>query len=312
MTEAQNPSVSVVMATYNRSNVLRYALETVRWQSVRDWECLVVGDACTDDTAEVVASFEDPRIRFSNLAVNVGEQSGPNNEGCRLARGRFIAFLNHDDFWFPEHLEVALRALEETGADMVFTLSDIVKPGAGRFKPHRLMNCAPSLRYDPRINVPASTWVMRRETMEAAGPWKFYRECYLVPSQDWVFRAWKAGKDMRLVPELTVIELPSGKRPDCYRNREDAEHAAVFDRMRVDPRFRERELTDIAMGYRMHWFDLQSPRYLLRQAVRSLFDKLLLRAKIHPSSIRTWWRDGRKGAIIDRLRRNRGLPDLNR
>jgi glycosyltransferase involved in cell wall biosynthesis len=300
------------MATYNRSNVLRYALETVRWQSVIDWECLVIGDACTDDTGEVVASFEDPRIRFVNLAANVGEQSGPNNEGCRLARGRFIAFLNHDDFWFPEHLEVTLRALEETGADMVFTLSDIVKPGLGRFKPHRLMNCAPSFRYDPRINVPASTWVMRRETMEAVGPWKFYQESYLVPSQDWVFRAWKAGKDMRLVPEMTVVELPSGKRTGCYRNREHEEHAEVFERMRADPRFRERELTDIAMGYRMHWFDLQSPRHLMRQAMRSLFDKLCLKLGVHPSSVRTWWRDGRKGSIIDRLRRNRGLPDLDR
>jgi GT2 family glycosyltransferase len=60
----------------------------VRAQTRSDWELIVVGDACTDDTADVVATFPDPRIRFVNLPENVGEQSGPNNEGVRLGHGR--------------------------------------------------------------------------------------------------------------------------------------------------------------------------------------------------------------------------------
>ena len=73
--------VSVVIATYNRSNVLRLAIETVLWQTYTNWEIVVVGDCCTDDTAEVVASFKAPRVRFYNLRENFGEQSGPNNFG---------------------------------------------------------------------------------------------------------------------------------------------------------------------------------------------------------------------------------------
>jgi glycosyltransferase involved in cell wall biosynthesis len=68
------PRISVVTATYNRSNVLRYAIESVRAQGFQDWELIVVGDACTDDTSEVVAAFADPRIRFVNRAENAGEQ----------------------------------------------------------------------------------------------------------------------------------------------------------------------------------------------------------------------------------------------
>ena len=76
-----NSLVSVIIATFNRSNVLKIALQTLRWQTYEHWEAWVIGDCCTDDTEAVVASFNDDRIHFYNLPENFGEQSGPNNEG---------------------------------------------------------------------------------------------------------------------------------------------------------------------------------------------------------------------------------------
>jgi cellulose synthase/poly-beta-1,6-N-acetylglucosamine synthase-like glycosyltransferase len=60
------PAISVVIATYNRSDVLAYAIESVLRQTFTDWELIVVGDACTDDTPEVVARYveADSRVRF--------------------------------------------------------------------------------------------------------------------------------------------------------------------------------------------------------------------------------------------------------
>ena len=94
---AKSVKVSIITATYNRSEVLKWAIRSVLAQTFCDWELIVVGDACTDDTEQVVASFTDPRIRFVNRSTSFGEQSGPNNDGFFLANGRLIAYLNHDD-----------------------------------------------------------------------------------------------------------------------------------------------------------------------------------------------------------------------
>ena len=89
------PLVSVITATYNWSSVLRYAIQSVLRQTCQDFEMIVVGDGCTDDSAEVVASFDDPRLRWHNLPHNTGHQSAPNNAGLELARGRYVAYLGH-------------------------------------------------------------------------------------------------------------------------------------------------------------------------------------------------------------------------
>ena len=88
---------SIILPTYNWSAVLPFSIASALDQSFGDFELIVVGDGCTDDTEAVVRSFADARIRFVNLERNSGAQSAPNNAGVELARGRWIFFLNHDD-----------------------------------------------------------------------------------------------------------------------------------------------------------------------------------------------------------------------
>ena len=70
VSDGPRPTVSILTATYNRSHVLHYAIRSVLSQRWTDWELIVVGDACSDDTAEVVASYGDSRITFVNLRKN--------------------------------------------------------------------------------------------------------------------------------------------------------------------------------------------------------------------------------------------------
>lgn len=299
------PVVSIITATYNRSNVLAYAIRSVLWSTFPDWELLVVGDACTDDTEEVVASFDDPRIRFMNLERNIGEQSGPNNEGFRHARGRYIAYLNHDDLWLPDHLEATVGGIEETGADLVFSLVDsIYEPGA-----KHLLGVTPTGRYEPYMYAPPSSWLLRRELIEEMGPWKFYRECYNVPSQEWLFRAWKARKDMRLIPRITLVTIRSGSRIGSYAKREVHENKYYYERMLQEPDFREQELTENVLRYVSRYSGIEVVRWF-RRGVYNLFQKLCILVGIHPLSVIFFFRNPRRGAEIDRQRRIRGLEDL--
>ena len=85
------------MATYNRSNILKHAIESVLHSTFENWELIIISDASTDNTEDVVRFYRDPRKRFYELEENTGDQSRPNNEGLKYARGKYIAYLSHDD-----------------------------------------------------------------------------------------------------------------------------------------------------------------------------------------------------------------------
>lgn len=301
------PLVSIIIATYNRSNVLKLAIESVRWQTFTDWELWVIGDACTDDTEKVVASFGDSRINFLNLENNVGEQSGPNNAGFQQARGRFIAYLNHDDLWLPDHLEIAVNGIRTTGADLVFTLVDIIN----RDGTNTLAGVVPQSRYQPGFGVPASCWVVRRELIEQVGPWRFFRDCYNVPSQDWLYRAWKADKDLRQIPSLTVVAIQSGGRPQVYAKREAHENQLYRNRIINEPDFKAIELMRIATGQQLP-LTCYTFSTLVMRAIKNLLIKLCVAFKIDPIAVRNFFSYLRKGGVIDKMRRTRGLGAIER
>ena len=311
--------MTVVIATYNRSDALAYALRSVRAQTLTDWECLVVGDACTDDTAAAVSALGDVRIRFENLPANVGDQSGPNNHGCARARGRFIAFLNHDDLWLPEHLRTCVEAIEATGADLVAPMMAQL-PGDGAV---RLVSLPAHQRYDVTYSMPASSWLFRRELAAAVGPWRHRHACHNMPSQDWLFRVWKAGWRIAGVPHLTLLVLPSGTRRDSYL-RGAAEQAEWWRRIETDP-----ELTRW-LAVRMaaqanppptgtmrparvpywrrtpaHW--ARTARHLATHHGVRLVWWAAPKLGVHPKAAEYFFRYRRKGGFVDALRRWRGL-----
>ena len=252
------PNVSVIIATYNRSAVLRRAVESVWWQGFRDWELIVVGDGCTDDTAAVMASFDDPRIRFVNLPENFGDQSAPNNHGFTLSRGRYIAYLNHDDIWLPDHLERSLAFIEETGADLVYPLP-INLDRHGRFGCYGVNE---ELRFDPSFVLTASYWVLRRSLIDDIGPWRAATATFAhTPSHEFLTRAWRARKILRGFPAATVIVLPSGGRPDSYVTREAREQEQLVACIRHDPNFREWMFSQM-----IHFSAIPRPVTTLREA----------------------------------------------
>ena len=111
------PYFTIVVATFNRSRHIVPTIEAALEQTFTDFELLVVGDGLTDDTLDHVPR-NDPRVGVIGLPWNSGSQARPNNVGIAAARGRYIAYLGHDDIWMPDHLAALVQLFEETECDM--------------------------------------------------------------------------------------------------------------------------------------------------------------------------------------------------
>ncbi|HJW92020.1 MAG TPA: glycosyltransferase family A protein [Thermoanaerobaculia bacterium] len=214
--------VTVVIPTYNWSSVLPYSIGSVLHQTFLDFELLVVGDGCTDDSEQVVASIGDPRVRWINLPENTRHQSGPNNEGLRQAQGEIIAYLGHDDLWLPHHLESHMRALDANGADLAYSLCLLVAADGSFF-------VAPPRPRSGSFS-PPSAMTHRRAVTESLGDWRHFdgRE---PPDVELWRRAQNAGRTFAFAQRLTAIKFPAAWRRDVYQQRPSHQQAGWFGRV---------------------------------------------------------------------------------
>jgi glycosyltransferase involved in cell wall biosynthesis len=122
----QTPLVSVCVPTYNRGPLLiERAVKSVLAQTYTNLELVIVGDHCTDNTAELVSKIRDPRLRFYNLPSRIKKYPQtvenhwfvgpctPANKAMELARGQWLARVDDDDTWTPDHIEKLLRFAQQ-------------------------------------------------------------------------------------------------------------------------------------------------------------------------------------------------------
>jgi glycosyltransferase involved in cell wall biosynthesis len=290
------PRVSVVIATYNWSSVLPYSIGSVLRQTMDDFEILVVGDGCTDDSEAVVAAIGDPRIRWFNLPANTRHQSGPNNEGLRQARGELIAYLGHDDLWLPHHLQAHVAALDSSNAAMTYSLLVTILPDGREPRPARP-------RPEDGAWSPPSCTVHRRSVTEALGGWRDYREITVPPEIDLWRRARAAGFEFRFVSRLTAIKFPASTRRGVYRTRPSSEQAAWSARIASEPDLEPALLAEIVGGRGI--VRRLSDRELVRQLVPEMFIRAARRLRRPSQLLASLW--PRKGAVIKSVRRFKGL-----
>jgi glycosyltransferase involved in cell wall biosynthesis len=256
---ANAPLISILIPTYNWSSVLKLAIRSVLWQTEQNFELLVIGDACTDDSESVVNSFADARIRWRNLPVNCGHQSGPNNAGLAMARGKYVAMLGHDDIWHPAHLRNLMTAAESQHADVASAFLEMIGPAGSNFR--ILTGRYPKDGYAAKEILPPSGLMFRREVAEAAGGWADYRTIAINPDLDFVTRLCQAGRKFASTRELTVFKFNSALRKNSYVEKPSHEQAAQVARIERDRWFMLRETLAIA---RVHWSRqlMQVPQFM--------------------------------------------------
>lgn len=131
------PLVTVVIPTYRRPDVIERAVESARAQTYERLDILVVGDQTDDDTVQILAKIDDPRLRFVNLAHpgiypvdprlrGLVAGSTPMNVGIHLATGAWVASCDDDDELLPCHIEVLLGDAKRRRLEMVYSRFEVV------------------------------------------------------------------------------------------------------------------------------------------------------------------------------------------
>lgn len=118
-----NENVSVVMPVYNAEKYVALAIDSVLAQSYSDWELLIIDDCSTDSSAAIINKYVEKyqRIRLFHTKKASGSPTMPRNMGVKMAKGRYIAFLDSDDIWLPNKLEEQLPFFDNPDTAVVFS-----------------------------------------------------------------------------------------------------------------------------------------------------------------------------------------------
>lgn len=212
----ENPFFSVVLPTYGRGRHIRPSVESVLAQTYGDLELIVVGDGCADETEAVVRSFPAERVSWLNLPHNTGSQSAPNNEGIRASRGRWIAYIGHDDIWAPHHLEHIAGTIA-SDATLDFVISGCVFHGPPGSDDYYITGVFDEAGAGARYVFPPTSISHRRDAIARMdGGWRDPRAVKPPADNEFLLRAAHAGLRFASTGEVTVHKFAAGHRYLSY------------------------------------------------------------------------------------------------
>jgi len=193
--------VSIVMSTYNRADRLKRAIKSIVGQTYPNWELIVVDDASKDNTENVVKSFKDERIKYIKRKENFGNDTRPKNEGIMQSTGEYVAFLDDDNEFRPDHLAVLLKGFKEDDRYDVYYGDRWLTDDTGNIQPQLGF----SRDFDPamlmqRNFIDTSDVLIKRQALFDVGGWDERYKKY-VDWNLWV-RLLKYGKHFKRIPQV--------------------------------------------------------------------------------------------------------------
>lgn len=308
-----HPFFTVIIPTYNRANLVAAAVRSVLCQTDGDFECFVVDDGSTDDTAQLLSSFKDSRLRLLLNKTNRG-QHACRNQAIREARGEWICFLDSDDLYLPQRLGEIRKAIERS-PQVGFWFTNAYVHRYGRII-GKIFN---SLRPIPEGRVPGyyaigdaflpyvTTMVcLRRRSFEDTG--QFREDLRILEDTELYARMFQAGLKVGVVREPLAVrflhegqitsdhELAFEETMEALRSagappeiaaairRSVAKETAAYLWKSLRPRqareFLKRELGASARGTTLYWKTFM-PLAMLRSA--RIARRLYLKVRYHPA-----------------------------
>jgi glycosyltransferase involved in cell wall biosynthesis len=209
------PFFSIILPTYGRGEHIRPTIQCVLRQTFSDFELIVVGDGCRDETAQVVDSFESTRVSWYNLEQNSGSQSAPNNLGIAKATGKWVAYIGHDDIWSPTHL-ATLHNLIKADRELDFVVSGCIYYGPERSEIYYVTGMFDDEGAQFEHFFPPSSLAHRREITGLIGDWRDPRIVAAPVDCEFLLRAAHAGLRFSSTKEITVHKFAAGQRYLSY------------------------------------------------------------------------------------------------
>lgn len=189
--------ISVIISTYNRVDLCKRAIESVKAQTFKDFEIIVVDDASSVDYSPV-SSLEG--VRYYRLNKNSGSQAKPKNKGITEAKGEYICFLDDDNCYRPDHLMILHNEIKKGDVDVVYADRMVIDMDTNEylgigvnsdFRPDLIMQ---------QNFIDTSDFIVKKSLLEAIGGWDQRYKRML----DWnlIVRLFKYGCKFRRVPVI--------------------------------------------------------------------------------------------------------------
>ncbi|MBX2838877.1 MAG: glycosyltransferase family 2 protein [Gammaproteobacteria bacterium] len=198
------PFFSIVIPTYNRASSIAHTLEGCFKQTFEDFEVIVVDDGSSDNTVDVLSEIKDPR-----LVVIEQQNAGPaaaRNSGAKAAQGRYVAYLDSDDVWYPEFLQDAHVELKKT-PDVFLYGQIIIDRGVGRYwiKPERALGADESLfdfLYVEGGFIQTSTMIVPKTLCEKV---QWNESITFGDNDQYAIDCWRTGIPFRMMPRALTL-----------------------------------------------------------------------------------------------------------
>jgi len=188
--KSQEIYFSIIIPTYNRAAFITKTINSFLKQNYPFFELIIVDDGSTDNTKELINSIQDPRIRY--FQKENGERGAARNFGAQKANGEYINYFDSDDIAYPNHLELAVKAIRELKNPMIFHLGFEMKNEIGdliyKLKPKKLTGNSDMLKVN-YIN-PNPLFVHKNTLMEV----EYNVDRNLAGSEDWLYHLQLAAR----------------------------------------------------------------------------------------------------------------------
>lgn len=140
------PLVSIITPTFNSQEFLQQTIKSVLGQSYNNWELILIDDASTDKTVTIINNYISKHNNISLIQNAINQGAGiSRNKGITEAKGDFIAFLDADDLWLPNKLEIQINLLLKNNLDVCFSSYELMDESGNRL--FKKVNALPELTY---------------------------------------------------------------------------------------------------------------------------------------------------------------------